>query len=306
GAPMDTPKVFNRALEAVVYPDGHVRLLTDLQLPEECRALVLILNEPPAEIPTRSDAPHAGRSSALSCEERDVWPPHHRVSRQIAAGGMGVTFQGQDERNGRVVCIKRLHAGIRKNSLLQECRSLARLDSPYIVRLIDFDVEPDTPYLVTEYIEGPTLAQYVRSHQPLPDSLVESAAMTLLEAIAYAHERNVLHCDLKPSNILLCTNADDSTLLTASPKIVDFGLAVVDHEDDQGCLTATGRIAGTPAYMAPEQARGERLSGACDVYAVGLILWELLTGKRAFPGRGWAILSAKDDQRAGLTLHGHC
>jgi serine/threonine protein kinase len=303
---MDTPQVFNRAFEAVVYPDGHVRLLTDLQLSEVRRALVMILNEPPAEVPTRSDAPHARSSPVPSREERDGWPEHYRVIRQIAAGGMGTTFQARDERNGRIVCLKRLHPGVSKTSLLQECRSLARLDSPGIVRLIDFDVQPDTPYLVTEYIEGPTLAQYVRSHQPLPDSFVQSAATALLEAIAYAHEREVLHCDLKPGNILLYANADDPTLPPASLKIVDFGLAVVDREDDQGAITAEGRFAGTPAYMAPEQMQRRRLSGACDVYAIGIILWELLTGERAFPGDDvYSILSAKIDQQAGLTLNGH-
>ena len=111
---------------------------------------------------------------------------------------------------------------------------------------------------------------------------------TLIDGTS-AHDREVLHCDLKPSNILL----DQMTPKGFVPKIIDFGLAVVDLVDADSNITASGRVAGTVPYMAPEQLDGERLTGACDVYAAGLVLWELLMGTPAFEGKLSSIVGAK-------------
>jgi serine/threonine protein kinase len=278
-----------RTVKAVIDQQGNVRLLEPLTLPEPRHALVTILEETPAIPPTVSQPSPQTRVGD--------WRTHYRPVRRIGQGGMGETYLAVDVLTGKAVCVKSLLPTIDPRALLQECRALAKLQHPCIVKVLNFDTQQDSPYLVVEFVQGLTLADYYRSQQALLEPVVVDLGKHLFDAVAYAHEHDVLHCDLKPSNILLTRQG--TTLL---PRIVDFGLAVVDRRDDQDALTAFGRCAGTPAYMAPEQCQGHQLSGACDVYALGLILWEGVMGRRAFVGSPTAIVYEKSRQTTGLRI----
>jgi serine/threonine-protein kinase len=151
--------------------------------------------------------------------------------------------------------------------------------------LIDFDIEGVTPSLVMEYIDGPTLADYLEANPNTSTSFVISTARTLFETTSYAHERNIIHRDMKPGNILL------QKAVVMIPRIVDFGLAIIDQYDADDHLTAELHPAGTPAYMSPEQFDGTRLDASCDVYAIGVILFEMATASRAFTGRHWSAIA---------------
>jgi serine/threonine-protein kinase len=182
-----------------------------------------------------------------------------------------------------MVCIKSLHRRTTKASLLQECKSLARLDHPNIVRLIDFDVDCAVPFLVTEYVEGPNLHRYLKSNPRPSLEFTLAVARSLLAAAQYGHQREIIHRDLKPANILMAALTGESAAETVmTPKIVDFGLALIDQYDADDCLTAEGNPMGTPVYMAPEQFEGRRLTSKCDIYAIGVILWEMVAGIRPF------------------------
>jgi hypothetical protein len=278
-----------RTVKAVIDQQGNVRLLEAVTLSEARQALVTILEEaaslsttvtPPASEPRAAD-----------------WRAHYQPIRRLGRGGMGETYLAVDCLTGKAVCVKSLLPTIDPRSLLQECRALAKVQHPYIVRLVNFDTREDSPYLIMEFVQGPTLADYFRSQRGLIEPVVLDLGKRLFEAVAYAHKHEVLHCDLKPSNILLERKGDE--LL---PRIVDFGLAVVDRRDDRGADTGMGRLAGTPAYMSPEQCQGAKLSGACDVYAVGLILWEGLVGRPAFAGPSMTILYEKSQQATGFKI----
>jgi serine/threonine-protein kinase len=197
-----------------------------------------------------------------------------------------------------MVCIKRLHPSIPTNTLLQECRSLARLDHPNIVRVLDFGVQHEEPFLVTEFIDGPTLADHLSLNPQPPVSFTLALARALFSAVDYAHQRQIIHRDLKPGNVLLEPGSlGPNDARENTPKLVDFGLAIVDLFDAEGNPTASGQPAGTPAYMPPEQFEGARLSDKCDVYAIGVILWEMIVGRRAFPSRSWYDVAGQ--KRAG-------
>ncbi len=278
-----------RTLRAVIDAHGQVQLLEPITLPGSRQALVTILDEEPAPLAP----PTAPTPASQPGDWRALYHPVHLIGR----GGMGETHLALDRATGKPVCVKALLPTINSRALLQECRALAKLDHPHLVRLLNFDTQAEAPYLVVEFVQGVTLADYLRHQGALTEPVVIDLGLRLFDALAYAHEREVLHCDLKPGNILLEHNGAE--LL---PRVVDFGLAVVDRRDDRSALTAVGRVAGTPLYMAPEQFEGAQLSGACDVYAAGQILCECLTGRPEFEGSLWAVAHAKTQQAEGLEV----
>jgi eukaryotic-like serine/threonine-protein kinase len=224
----------------------------------------------------------------------------------LGRGGMGVVYRARDTRLGRIVALKMLRAaGEDRERLLLEGRSVARLRHPNIVPVYEVGEYDGRPFLALEYVEGGSLADYLAAHRPTP---AEAAKLIELVAAAVhtAHEAGIVHRDLKPGNILLTGDRRQETgdrrqetgvskaeghtsglspvscLLT--PKVTDFGLAKRLGEA-AGDRTRTGAIVGTPGYMAPEQAGGGRLVGpAADVYALGAVLYECLTGRPPFEG----------------------
>jgi serine/threonine-protein kinase len=279
----------HQVLEALIDENGRVFLAEPARFAGSRRALVIVLDEGTAPAATRTYVPR----------EQGEGASRYRIDRPLGVGGMGQAFVGTDITTNRTVCIKRLRPGVRGEHIVQEWRSLSRVDSRYVVRFLDRYEHNGSLHLVMEFIDGPTLADKLRPG--LPPAEIVWLGLALMRGVQAFHQLDVIHCDLKPENILI----QDETLVREgepgwTPKIIDFGLAVLDRHDADGRLTAEGRAAGTPAYMAPEQASGWVLSPACDVYAVGLILWEAFTGRRAFAGDTYSIMAAKAAQTAGL------
>ncbi|MBW3653541.1 MAG: serine/threonine protein kinase, partial [Actinobacteria bacterium] len=195
----------------------------------------------------------------------------YRLGARLGAGGMGVVYRARDERLERDVAVKRIAVEHDPDGRGErEALAAARLSHAGIVRLYESGRDEDAVYLVSELVDGPTLAELLRAGA-LSDRDVLLLGATLCGALAHAHARGVIHRDVKPSNII-CPDLDGG-LPTA--KLTDFGIArMADHD----VLTRTGDIIGTLAYMAPEQSRGEKISGAADVYALGVVLYEGLAG----------------------------
>jgi predicted ATPase/predicted Ser/Thr protein kinase len=203
----------------------------------------------------------------------------YEILAPIGAGGMGEVWKARDTRLARVVAIKQFKRG-HHGRFEQEARVLAGLNHPNICQI--YDVGPD--YLVLEYIEGKPLKA------PLPDEEALRVAIQIADALEEAHRGGILHRDLKPANVMI-TN-------TGSAKLLDFGVAKLLAADSDATSTLEGTILGTPAYMSPEQAQGKPLDERSDVFSFGAVLYEMLTGTRAFSGHSTAeIVSAilRDD-----------
>lgn len=213
---------------------------------------------------------------------------------RLGSGSYGYVYRARDVELGRIVAIKIPRAGSLSSSedaarFLREARSAAQLTHPGIVALHETGQATDgTYYLVEEFIEGETL-----SHRLGGVSLDHTAAAGLIaavgDAVDYAHRHGVIHRDIKPSNILV--DAD------GRPHLMDFGLAKRDSED--ASMTQEGEVLGTPAYMSPEQARGEsrRVDERSDIYSLGVVLYESLTGERPFAGsRNLLLLQVLEDE----------
>ena len=206
----------------------------------------------------------------------------YEILAPIGAGGMGEVYKARDTRLDRIVAIKRLkvqHSG----RFEQEARAIAALNHPHICQI--YDVGAD--YLVMEYVEGGRL------RGPLEVEEAVRLALEIAGALEEAHGRGILHRDLKPGNILLTAKG--------ASKLIDFGLAKLTSEfDTEATQTIEGSIIGTAAYMSPEQAEGQPVDERSDIFSFGAVLYELLSGQRAFPGNSKAtVLSAvlRDDPR---------
>jgi serine/threonine protein kinase len=225
---------------------------------------------------THSDLTGAGKRIA-----------HFELIEKIGDGAAGEVWKAKDLKLQRFVVVKFPHAHCQTDQdihrFLREARATAQLRHPNIVPIYEVGRHGDRAYLVAEYIDGPNLRQWLLERR-LPPKATAKFCATVLEALQQAHEHGIVHRDLKPANIIVDRDK--------RPHVTDFGLA--KWSEDAIEKTWNGQILGTPAYMSPEQARGEsgRVDRRADVFAMGVILYELLTGIRPFEGEPQAIIDA--------------
>jgi len=223
---------------------------------------------------------------------------HYRVLEKLGAGGMGVVYKAQDTHLGRSVAIKvlppeKVADPERKRRFVQEAKAASALNHPNIITIYDIDAADGVDFIAMEYVPGKTLGQVIgRKGLPLRETL--KYAVQVAGALAKAHAPGIVHRDLKPANVMV---TGDGLV-----KVLDFGLAKLTDpaEADEFALTRTlraeteeGTILGTPAYMSPEQAEGKPVDARSDIFSFGAVLYEMVTGRRAFRGdTKLAVLSA--------------
>ena len=208
-----------------------------------------------------------------------VLSDRYELSRLLGRGGMGEVYEAYDQKLSRRVAVKRVRSELAdepaQERFVREVRHTAAFAHPNVVTVFDVGDESDHPYFVMELVEGRTLAAALAAEGPLPVDEAARIADSVLAGLAAAHAQGLIHRDVKPSNVLL--GADGSV------KLSDFGIAKAVH-DAAAPLTAAGEVLGTPTYLAPEQTRGEQAGPPADIYAVGVLLYELLAGVLPFHG----------------------
>jgi serine/threonine protein kinase/Tfp pilus assembly protein PilF len=215
----------------------------------------------------------------------------YEILSAIGAGGMGEVYRARDTRLDRIVAVKVLppHVALRpgwRDRFEREARSIAALNHPNICTLHDVGRDGDVEYLVMEYLDGETLAARLASRGPLPIHEAIAIAIQITDALDAAHRLGIVHRDLKPGNIILLGR----DVRGPTAKLLDFGLAKTTSGAFEGALSGTvaatptqeGTIVGTVAYMSPEQAEGFPLDARSDLFSLGTVLYEMLTGRQAF------------------------
>ncbi len=211
----------------------------------------------------------------------------YRLEARIGAGGMSTVYRALDETLQRQVAIKLMNREIASDSdqlerFRREARAVAQLSHPHIVGVIDTGEDEGRPYIVFEYVEGETLKDRIRRLGRLPINEAVAYAIEIARALGAAHARHIVHRDVKPQNVLI----DEE----GSAKVTDFGIART--LDEEG-LTADGRVLGTTDYVSPEQALGQPVTGQSDLYSLGVVLYEMLTGEVPFTGDNQVAVAMK-------------
>lgn len=206
----------------------------------------------------------------------------YEIIKEISRGPITTVFLGRQLALERQVLIKLLNTQWQREADLierfrREAIICARLKHPNIVSIYDVGTHADNLYLVIEYIEGEDLGQFVKRHHPLPVELALFISKELITGLAYAHSQGIIHRDIKPGNVMVSREG--------AVKITDFGLA---RTEDLPSITAQGGTVGTPAYMSPEQSRGEKLDQRSDIFSLGATLYELASGESPFRGENFA------------------
>lgn len=208
----------------------------------------------------------------------------YKVLQSLGAGGMGVVYRALDTVLNKEVAVKTLRGvSFSPEQILRfqtEAVALSNLKHPSIVEVMVFGLTDDNvPYLVMNFVEGISLDKLIRSRRYIPAYKSVNLFIQLCDGLAHAHKHGVLHRDLKPANVMV--SEPDS--LHPRPIVVDFGIARIESANSQN-LTRPGTIIGTPTYMSPEQLRGKNIDARSDIYSVGCIMYETLTGKRLYEG----------------------
>lgn len=219
--------------------------------------------------------PINGLSDASSLPTDQVGP--YRLDDRLGQGGMGLVYRGVDTRSDTPVAIKYVAAWSDEDHLRRlrrEARTISRLEHPAIVRLVDV-IEYDGVWLVMELIDGTTVSSMIAGQQPLDTEAAVDIARHVALGLMEAHDKDVLHRDLKSENVMVTPQGE--------VKLLDFGLAkLLQGGDDSGTLTEPGEVMGTCRAMSPEQARGQHLDGRSDLFALGVLLYEMTTGESPF------------------------
>lgn len=211
----------------------------------------------------------------------------YRIVRFLASGGMGSVYEAQQIVVRRRFAVKFLHPelALRRELLTRfqhEAEAAGALESENVAAALDFGIAPDgAPYIVLEYLVGESLEQLREREGSLPVARAVNLVQQACRGVQAAHAAGIIHRDLKPHNLFVCRRGDGTDLV----KVLDFGVAKLEVMERGGVETRTGTVLGTPSYMSPEQARGEKkIDHSSDVYALGAVLYELLSGKKPHPG----------------------
>jgi serine/threonine protein kinase len=223
---------------------------------------------------------------------------------EIGSGGMGVVYKARQSLLNRTVAIKTLHIErLSKERILRfqrEAEAASRLSHPNLVSVHDFGLtEHGRPYMVMDYLEGILLSELLKTKGSLSLAQAEPILSQICSGLAYAHDHGVIHRDLKPSNVMVSSADSDSP----SIKIFDFGIAKILDEKNNPTLTQSGDIMGSPNYMSPEQITGSPLDRRSDIYSLGCMMFELLTGVTPFVGRTSMEAALKQVNEDPVTLH---
>lgn len=229
----------------------------------------------PEAPPARATDPLVGRLVA----------DRFQIERLVGEGGMGRVYRANQVELDRPVALKVLHPSLatsadQKARFHREARAASRLAHPHSVVVYDFGEWEGQLYIAMEYLPGRTLAALLDAEWPLAPTRVVHLLAEVCDVLAAAHGAGMLHRDLKPENIVVLTGPGGEEQV----KVVDFGLAILQEGEGRGRLTQEGVISGTPAYMSPEQCRGRGLDGRSDLYSLGVVLYELLSGEVPFGG----------------------
>lgn len=209
----------------------------------------------------------------------------YRIVKELGQGNMGVVYQAHDPKIDRMVALKvlrpdRVTSDAFVARFLKEARAIGRLCHPRIVTVYDVGEDHGTVYIAMEYLQGEPLdAVMQKGRLTVPQSI--DVVCQVAEALDYAHQQGIVHRDIKPSNIILTRNQ--------SVRLTDFGIARIE-DTTAGYQTQAGEILGTPMYMSPEQVMGKTADGRSDLYSVGVVLYEMITGKRPFTGNNLAAI----------------
>ncbi|MEO5670364.1 MAG: serine/threonine-protein kinase, partial [Ramlibacter sp.] len=205
----------------------------------------------------------------------------YSVEREVGRGASSTVYLGFDRFNNRKVAIKQIHAHLLsdlqqaeryRRRLRNEASMAGQLNHPHIVRLFDADEDADPPYLVLEYADGPALSAFTASDRLLPIPQVLDIAFKCCSALEHAHRSGLVHRDIKPANIILQDNGE--------VKVTDFGTALSSRSD----VTQLTGLVGSPAYMSPEQVREQVCTHQSDMFSLGIVVYQLLTGRNPFEG----------------------
>jgi serine/threonine protein kinase len=218
----------------------------------------------------------------------DVMAERYELEELVGSGGMSSVYRARDRLLERHVALKVLHHHFAEDDeyverFRREARAVAQLTHPNIVTVIDRGEADGSQYIVFEYVEGENLKQLLERSGPLPVQDALELALGIARALAFAHEHGLVHRDVKPQNVLL--NGD------GRPKVTDFGIA--RSLDIEHGFTQTGTVLGTSNYIAPEQASGNRVGVHTDVYSLGVVLFELLTGEVPFDGDNFVAVAMR-------------
>ncbi len=210
----------------------------------------------------------------------------YRLREKLGEGGMGTVYKVEHVRMGKVLALKVLRPELGMDRQLtarfqQEARVVSRLSHPNTIQVFDFgELDDGALYIAMEYLPGRDLAWMLRTHGPFAEDKGLAIGSQVLAALQEAHEKGIIHRDVKPANVMLIRQKDRDDLV----KVLDFGIAKLNEGEGRKHITGVADFVGTPAYTSPEQARGEPLDARSDVYSVGALLFELVTGRPLFTG----------------------
>ncbi|MBU0985611.1 MAG: serine/threonine protein kinase, partial [Proteobacteria bacterium] len=285
-------KIVLRLIAMCVLFFGGLRFFVSKPVPADAAHPSLPWQEVSADIdiPTAVSSEHRVDSTVVLHKTPEAKPflGRYEILEQIGRGAMGVVYKGRDPKLQRLTAIKTIRfidefdddqVEKIKEQFYREAEVVAKLSHPNIVTIYDVGEDLDLSYLAMEYLEGESLEIYTKPDNLLPMTTCIDVIRQVCDALEYAHEHGIVHRDIKPANIMLLKNGP--------VKVTDFGIAKATASSK----TRTGIIMGTPYYMSPEQSKGKKLTGPSDIFSLGVVFYQLLTGRLPFTGESLAAIT---------------